>query len=68
MVQYVEANVRDSLDMLSRLPQKLEGGNQLSTFDVNNLYGNISHSLGLTMKERFFYEIFGMKSYERFFH
>ena len=48
LVQYVEANLRDSLDMLSRLPQKLEGGNQLSTFDVNNLYGNISHSLGLT--------------------
>ena len=37
LVQYVEANVRDSLDMLSCLPQKLEGGNQLSTFDVNNL-------------------------------
>ena len=43
----VTANVRDTVDLLGKLPLTLDGGCKFAVFDVENLYGNIAHSLGL---------------------
>ena len=47
LVKKVKANVRDTSDILSRLPERLEEGHKLATFDIENLYGNITHTTGL---------------------
>ena len=47
LVEEVRANVRDTRDMLARLPERLEENHSLATFDVKNLYGNITHQTGL---------------------
>ena len=43
----VKANVRDTVDFFGRLPKTLEEKYKMATFDVENLYGNISHEIGL---------------------
>lgn len=47
LVQGVTSNVRDTMDLLDKLPPKIDEDFQFAIFDVENLYGNISHSLGL---------------------
>ena len=44
---YVRSYVRDSLDVLSKLPKIVNDSTALITFDVEALYTNISHDLGL---------------------
>ena len=47
LVSEVKANVRDTVDFLGRLPKTLEENYKMATFDVENLYGNITHEIGL---------------------
>ena len=43
----VPSFIRDDLDFLQQLPESVEEGSLLVTFDVKNLYTNIPHDLGL---------------------
>ena len=47
LVGEVTANIRDTPDLLQRLPEMMGQDCQLVTYDVQNLYGSIPHSLGL---------------------
>jgi hypothetical protein len=46
-VKYVKSYVRDDIDILNKLPLKLDKNEKLLTFDVEALYNNIRHDLGL---------------------
>jgi hypothetical protein len=48
LISGVEAWVRDDFHILNKLPQYMEESVQLATFDVESLYSNINHDLGLT--------------------
>ena len=47
LIKGVQAYVRDTSDILSKLPKTAADNVQLATFDVENLYGNISNNLGM---------------------
>ena len=47
LVSEARANVKDTVNFLERLPKTLEEGYKMATFDVENLYGNITHEIGL---------------------
>ncbi|MCG8094140.1 MAG: hypothetical protein JAZ17_11035 [Candidatus Thiodiazotropha endolucinida] len=46
-IKNVKSYIRDDIDFLSHLPRKIDKNAMLVSFDVTNLYTNISHSLGL---------------------
>ena len=46
-LQHVKNYVRDDIDVLTHLPEHIIEETLLLSFDVTNLYTNISHSLGL---------------------
>ncbi|MEW8548114.1 MAG: hypothetical protein AB2693_31815, partial [Candidatus Thiodiazotropha sp.] len=50
-VSHIDSYIRDSLDFLNYLPETVEDGTLLVSFDIVNLYSNISHSLGLEAME-----------------
>ena len=43
----VPSFIRDDIDFLNCLPDRVDAGSKLVTFDVINLYTNIPHNLGL---------------------
>lgn len=47
----VKSYVKDDLDFLRHLPEKINKNSKFITFDVINLYSNISNSLGLKAME-----------------
>ena len=47
LTKHVDSYVKDTLDILKKLPTDLEEGMNLATYDVENLYGNIDHNTGL---------------------
>lgn len=47
----VKSYVKDDLDFLRHLPEKINKNSKFITFDVINLYSNISNSLGLNAME-----------------
>ena len=47
LTKHVDSYVKDTLDILKKLPTDLEEGMSLATYDVENLYGNIDHNTGL---------------------
>ena len=53
----VQAYVRDTSDIISKLPKTAAGKVQLATFDVENLYGTISIYLGMRAIEYWLEEI-----------
>ena len=53
----MQAYVRDTSDILSKLPKTAADNVQLATFDVENLYGNISNNLGMRAIEFWLEEI-----------
>lgn len=46
-IKHVKSYVRDDIDFLSHVPNKIDKNAILVSFDVTNLYTNISHSLGI---------------------
>ena len=47
----VQSYVRDTVDFLNTIPEKINPESILVSFDVTNLYSNIPHELGLTAIE-----------------
>lgn len=47
MVSNVQSYVRDDMDILTKLPKRVGEGSRVATFDVEALYSNIHHALGL---------------------
>nr|XP_022299146.1 uncharacterized protein LOC111107980 [Crassostrea virginica] len=47
----VQSYVRDTVDLLNTIPEKINPESILVSFDVTNLYSNIPHELGLTAIE-----------------
>ena len=46
-IQNIKSYIRDDIDFLTQLLNKIPENSLLTTFDVVNLYTNISHELGL---------------------
>ncbi|XP_029647711.1 uncharacterized protein LOC115221649 [Octopus sinensis] len=46
-LNYIKSYIRDNLDMLNHLPEKVKEETVLVRFDVINLYTNISHNYGI---------------------
>ena len=46
--KYVKSYIKDTKDFLEKLPNKIDKKSILVPFDVENLYSNIPHKLGLT--------------------
>ena len=47
ILQYVKSYIKDSTDFLNELPKQIPKDILLVSFDVENLYTNISHDFGL---------------------
>ena len=47
MVKHVKSFIRDSTDFLNHLPKTVSPDSYLVSFDIENLYSNITHELGL---------------------
>lgn len=47
LTKFVRSNIKDSTDFLNSLPGTVEKDIILTSFDVESLYSNISHELGL---------------------
>ena len=47
MVKHVKSFIRDSTDYLYHLPKTVSPDSYLVSFDIENLYSNITHELGL---------------------
>ena len=47
MTKYVKSFIRDSTDFLNHLPTTVSPNSILASFDVESLYSNIPHELGL---------------------
>ena len=45
--KYVKSYIKDTKDFLKKLPENIDENSILVTFDVENLYSNIPHDLGL---------------------
>ena len=45
--KYVKSYIKDTKDFLTKLPENIDENSILVTFDVENLYSNIPHDLGL---------------------
>ena len=45
--KYVKSYIKDTKDFLQKLPENVDENSILVTFDVENLYSNIPHDLGL---------------------
>ena len=45
--KYVKVYIKDTKDFLKKLPENIDENSILVTFDVENLYSNIPHDLGL---------------------
>ena len=45
--KYVKSYMKDTKDFLKKLPENIDENSILVTFDVENLYSNIPHDLGL---------------------
>ena len=46
-VKYVKSYIRDDIDILNKLPDHLDKNETFVTFDVESLYSNIRHEMGL---------------------
>ena len=46
-VKFIDSYVKDDIDVLRKLPNSLSDDFKIASYDVENLYGNISHQLGL---------------------
>ena len=46
-LKHVKSYIRDSVDFLNHLPENIDEDSLLVTFDVNSLYTNIDHQVGL---------------------
>ena len=46
-ISKVKSYVKDDIDFLKHIPETVPENSKLISFDVTNLYTNISHSLGL---------------------
>ena len=51
LTKHVKSNIRDTTDFLNSLPDGVQDEVILTTFDVESLYSNISHDLGLKAVE-----------------
>ena len=47
MTKHVKSFIRDSTDFLNHLPTTVSPNSILASFDVESLYSNIPHELGL---------------------
>ena len=47
MVKHVKSFIRDSTDFFNHLPKTVSTDSYLVSFDIENLYSNITHELGL---------------------
>ena len=47
LLKHVKSYVRDDIDFLTKLPKNISKDEEFITFDVTNLYSNISHELGI---------------------
>ena len=45
--KHAESNLRDTTDFLNNLPDKIQEDTLLATFDIEALYSNIPHELGI---------------------
>ena len=45
--QHVKSNLRDTTDFLNNLPDRVPPSTLLASFDIEALYSNIPHELGL---------------------
>ena len=45
--KHVKSNLRDTTDFLNNLPDKIQEDTLLATFDIEALYSNIPHELGI---------------------
>ena len=45
--KYIKSYIKDTKDFLQKIPENIEENSILVTFDVENLYSNIPHDLGL---------------------
>jgi hypothetical protein len=46
--RFVKSNIKNSVELLNKLPSSLSEGDTLATMDVTSLYSNIKHETGLT--------------------
>lgn len=47
LVNHIKSYIKDDFDILRKIPKDLCKNHCLATFDVENLYGNITHELGI---------------------
>ena len=62
-IQKVKSYIRDDIDFLSHIPTTVPQGSLLVSFDVVNLYTNMSHELGLPAVT-FWYKIIHTRIYK----
>ena len=43
----ITAYAKDNFDVLRKLPKEVTDDTEMATLDVENLYGNITHEIGL---------------------
>ena len=46
-IKHVKSYIRDDMDFLKHIPKSVSKNTKLVSFDVTNLYSNISHTLGI---------------------
>ncbi len=67
LVPHLKSYVKDDIDMLRKLPRKIDSECDLYSFDVVSLYTNISHELGLEALS-YWYDKLKIHIPERFTH
>ena len=46
-IKYIKSYIKDTKDFLQKLPHEIPNDSILVSFDVESLYSNIPHDLGL---------------------